>query len=341
MNDCELLDTPDVELYFYGELDPVGLMRVDAHIRDCAACRQRLEDLHVIRRALAASRPLVDAPPAGDWSGFMRRLDGAVGRSAGRQTGARVILERTDRGWSARHLVALAAMLALVTIGVFMAARFRTAETRTVVSTQPEPARAQPVSPAPVTAAAETPEHAARGQRRASRTLQARGPRPGDARSRQTRSEDWEYERRLAGTLLTDTRLSRQAATERRLRRRPCHGRPRDRVSRSVRMSADRTAPRSRGIAADHGEIVVKMQVVAGSAESEEPMKMKWLAVGMTVWIATAGSGSRRRPRNRNGSRSRRTTSPTNSGCARSPSWIVADDTKAEPRRGVVLARAQ
>jgi len=63
MNDCELPDTPDVELYFYGELDPVERARVDAHLRACDTCRQRLEDLHVIRRALAL-RPAVDAPPA-------------------------------------------------------------------------------------------------------------------------------------------------------------------------------------------------------------------------------------------------------------------------------------
>jgi hypothetical protein len=77
MNACELFDSADVEMYFYGELDPADRVRVERHLRGCEPCRQRLDDLHAIRRALA-SRPVVDAPPAGDWSGFMRRLDSAV-----------------------------------------------------------------------------------------------------------------------------------------------------------------------------------------------------------------------------------------------------------------------
>ena len=54
----------DVELYFYGELEPAERARVAAHLRGCAECRQRLEELQAIRRALA-SRPAVDAPPGG------------------------------------------------------------------------------------------------------------------------------------------------------------------------------------------------------------------------------------------------------------------------------------
>ena len=79
MNHCELRDTADVEMYFYGEFEPGDCARVERHLRGCESCRQRLEDLHAIRHALA-SRPAVDAPPAGDWSGFMRRLDSAVAR---------------------------------------------------------------------------------------------------------------------------------------------------------------------------------------------------------------------------------------------------------------------
>ena len=74
MTGCELFEAADVELYFYDELDAADRTRVEAHLRRCDACRQRLDDLHAIRRALAA-RPVVDAPPAGDWAGFMRRLD--------------------------------------------------------------------------------------------------------------------------------------------------------------------------------------------------------------------------------------------------------------------------
>ena len=49
------------------------MARVAAHLRGCAECRQRLDDLRALGRLLA--RPRVEAPPAGDWSGFMRRLD--------------------------------------------------------------------------------------------------------------------------------------------------------------------------------------------------------------------------------------------------------------------------
>ena len=101
MTACHLWDTPDIELYFYDELDVADTTRVSAHLRGCAECRQRLDDLRAIRRAL--SGPAVEAPPAGDWSGFMRRLDeacdvkldapvtsrGASARQRGRQRAAR------------------------------------------------------------------------------------------------------------------------------------------------------------------------------------------------------------------------------------------------------------
>ena len=76
MTACDRFATAEIELYFYGELEPVERARVEAHLDACAECRQHLSELHVIRRALAG-RPHVDAPAAGDWSGFMRRLDDA------------------------------------------------------------------------------------------------------------------------------------------------------------------------------------------------------------------------------------------------------------------------
>src|SRR5947208_7093288 len=112
MKPCAMFETSDIELYFYDELEPAERARVGAHLRECAACRQQLDDLHSIRRALAAD-PVVDAPAAGDWSGFMRRLDAAVGAAAP-HTPPPVVLERRAGGWTARHLVALAAMLAIV-----------------------------------------------------------------------------------------------------------------------------------------------------------------------------------------------------------------------------------
>ena len=135
MNACELFDSADVEMYFYGELDPADRVRVGAHLRGCEPCRQRLDDLHAIRHALA-SRPVVDAPPAGDWSGFMRRLDAAVAEAA-EPSSLRTFeparrLANANSGTVERleplepeHLLALAAMLALVTIGVLVAMRAR------------------------------------------------------------------------------------------------------------------------------------------------------------------------------------------------------------------------
>src|SRR4051812_13178681 len=142
MSACPFVDTPDIELYFYDELDASARAGVGAHLPRCAACRQRLDDLDAIRAALAAE-PLVDAPPAGDWSGFMRRLDAAVGSGPARVSPA-VVLERGRGGWTARHLAVIAATLALVTLGVFMAARARAARPANTIAaanlTTPAPA---------------------------------------------------------------------------------------------------------------------------------------------------------------------------------------------------------
>src|SRR5262249_11941109 len=103
-----------------------------SHVRACAACRQRLEDLHAIRQALAAA-PVVDAPPAGDWSGFMRRLDAAVS-VADEPAEPAVVLERRSGRWTVRQLVAIAALLAIAAMGVFMAARARSPRPAAVVA---------------------------------------------------------------------------------------------------------------------------------------------------------------------------------------------------------------
>jgi hypothetical protein len=215
MRPCELLDTADVEMYFYGELDPAGRARVETHLRGCELCRQRLDDLHEIRRALAL-RPLVEAPPAGDWSGFMRRLDSAVAREV--EPNLRTFEPtnlRTSEPQNLRTLLALAAVLALATIGVVMALWSRPApETRLAVAAPRSPAEAR-------TAKAGEAGSAKAGSDRALREgsaellersklvvlgLATRDPR--------ARSQDWQYERALAGALLSDTRLYRQAAIQ-------------------------------------------------------------------------------------------------------------------------------
>jgi hypothetical protein len=217
---------PDVEMYFYGELDAVDRLRVERHLRACADCRQRLDDLHAIRAALAA-RPAVQAPPAGDWSGFMRRLDAELTR-VGAPSNVRAAeasnlrtLEPANAGalesptletqspWNLRTLVAFAAMLALATFGVVIAMRSRPAPSAQVAVATPSPISA-PTVPARVA-------HGDRALREGSLEhlersklvvlgLATRDP--------HARVQDWQYERALAGTLLTDTRLYRQAAIQ-------------------------------------------------------------------------------------------------------------------------------
>jgi hypothetical protein len=199
MTTCPLWDTPDIELYFYDELDVADTARVAAHLRTCAECRARLDDLRAIRRALSAAR--VDAPPADDWSGFVRRLDHACD--------LRSDLSVAPRGGSIRGLVALAAMLALVTIGVIMAAKVRSRP-------EPVPAAAAPAVSAPAAAAAvsrdrglvEMSEEHLERSKLVVLGLAARDP-------EHSSPGDWRYERELAASLLSDTRLYRLAAEDR------------------------------------------------------------------------------------------------------------------------------
>jgi len=206
----------DVVLYFYGELDSEDRARVDGHLRACSACRQRLEDLHTIREALA-SAPAVNAPPAGDWSGFMRRLDAAVGAAdTGREPA--VVIERRSGQWTARHIAAMAALLAIVAMGVFMAARARSQPPAPVVASRsivtPAPV---PADPRVAGASEEAKESKALREVSAEHLersklvvlgLATRDP-------HQTRAADWQYERQLAGSLLAETRLYRLTAQER------------------------------------------------------------------------------------------------------------------------------
>ncbi len=71
---CHLQAGGTIELYFYGELPLAERAEVQAHMAQCAECRAALDDLSVIRAALAV-RPDVATPPGGDWSGFMARLN--------------------------------------------------------------------------------------------------------------------------------------------------------------------------------------------------------------------------------------------------------------------------
>jgi len=255
----------DVVLYFYDEMEPGERSRASVHVRECADCRQRLEELTAIRSALA-ERPRVDAPPADDWSGFMRRLDEAV-KPKLTVPAPVAVLERKERTWTVRHVAALAAMVALVTIGVVTAARFRAAVPGRVAVTEPGPTATNPDNGAAVPS--RTPEQILRevSVEHLERSklvvlgLATRDP-------RETSAADWQYERSLAGTLLTDTRLYRLAAQD--------GGAPdMARVLRdletvlleaSLSDNSDRQALQRVQRLISKRDLVVKMQVMAGSA---------------------------------------------------------------------------
>jgi hypothetical protein len=208
---CEFADSPEIELYFYGELDAAARARVDAHVRDCASCARRLDDLAIIRRALA-SRPRVEAPPAGDWSGFMSRLDLRLEAEASPSRRSlwlpppggrsfRLKVEATKSKW-----LAVAATLALVTVAVLVLMR-----SPPQVSEAPPPIAVDQPAPTPT----KTPDPLlARSEQHLERSklvvlgLATRDP-------DRTTPADWEYERQLAGSLLSDTRLYRRAAEQR------------------------------------------------------------------------------------------------------------------------------
>jgi hypothetical protein len=258
----------DVVLYFYGEMDAADRPRADAHVRGCAECRQRLEELEAIRHALSL-RPQVDAPPAGDWSGFMRRLDEAVKPGRGAAVPPAAVLEPQGTTWTVRHVAALAAMLAVVASGVWMAARFKATAPAPAGGSVPGVAAA---GPAAVAHASEVPpgnepslravsaEHLERSKL-VVLGLATRDP-------RRTTAADWQYERRLAESLLSDTRLYRIAAQDRGVTDVARVMRDLETVllEASLSDSADKDAlERVQRLIAKR-DLVVKMQMVAGSA---------------------------------------------------------------------------
>jgi Putative zinc-finger len=209
---CDLQAAGTIELYFYGELQELERVAVRAHLSGCAECRAALEDLSVIRAALAR-RPDVATPPGGDWSGFMRRLDAAVAPERSHPDPGKAAVVTPLRRQLAPY-VALAATLALVTIAVITVLNRRPVSDPTTVMTG---------SPGPAAEAAPAVRHA---------SLTTTEPDPGllavsgqhFERSKLvvlglvTKSgphDDWAYERVLASSLLDDTRLYRQAAEER------------------------------------------------------------------------------------------------------------------------------
>ena len=208
MRSCPVHDAGSVELFFYDELTDSERTSVERHIRGCHVCRVAFDELRVIRAALAA-RPDVSVPASGDWSAFMERLDRAVHPEP---PAAAIVPFAPRSGAVGRPLVGLlatAALLTVVAIGVFFASQAG----RRVI----DPGGTLPTTTATAGSEEATPIQAGLasvGARHLERSklvvlgLATREPGEGDA-------SDWAYERELATALLNDTRLYRMAAEER------------------------------------------------------------------------------------------------------------------------------
>jgi putative zinc finger protein len=203
MSVCHVQASGNIELFFYGELAGAERSALERHLVECAECRRALEELTLIRMALDA-RPDVSAPPGGDWSGFMSRLGDAVraeGTTAQIGATARVVPFRQRRRLIA--VAAMAALIALVTI------------TALVVMREEAPGPSGPAAAAVVSKPSEpdaaltqlSEQHFERSK------LVVLGLATKDASD--AAGVDWDYERTLATSLLSDTRLYRQAAEER------------------------------------------------------------------------------------------------------------------------------
>lgn len=207
---CDVQASGTIDLYFYGELAPGERDGVEHHLVGCARCRQALQELAEIRAALAA-RPVVSTPPGGDWSRFMSRLDAAIDREADSDNDApaSVVPLRARVAHRYAAYLAMAALLALVTVSVIVAARTRLAPP----ATGPEMTSAD-ITPRPARNDSDTTALVALSEQHFQRSkLVVLGLAAKDAEH--TSSADWEYERKLASTLLSDTRLYRMAAEDR------------------------------------------------------------------------------------------------------------------------------
>jgi len=219
MTRCDVQASGAIELYFYDELEATERGRVETHLRGCAECADALEELRVIRDALAG-RPDVSAPASGDWSGFMSRLDTAIGTE---QNARRVVVFLPRPARRLVSYLAMAAVLTLVTTGVTMALRSRqtqsaqplaTAADGTVRQSRSGVGSSRPDTTDKAAAEARDADFAALSEEHFERSkLVVLGLATKDPEDRH--ASDWAYERELASSLLNDTRMYRLAAEDR------------------------------------------------------------------------------------------------------------------------------
>jgi hypothetical protein len=224
MNTCERGASGEIELYFYGELDGREHEAVERHVKGCGECRRALDDLFTIRAALS-TRPVIAAPPDGDWTRFMTKLDAAI--QIERETERVVpfaVPSPAKRRFRYTTALEVAAILALATMSIAYVIRDgstdRARNTGTTASVQTPSVQPtlDPVPPRPTIAAEATPSpdaaFTALSEQHFERSkLVVLGLANKDAR--QARGADWEFERQLASSLLSDTRLYRLAAEDR------------------------------------------------------------------------------------------------------------------------------
>ena len=218
MTICHLQATGTIELYFYGELDARARLDVEAHLTSCADCRQALDDMRTIQAALA-TRPDISAPAGGDWTGFMTRLDAAI-RDESESLAPEGVRFFSPR-YRGRYIVyaAMAALITLVSISVayIVESRRQLKESALAGNVSPAPKPPEPVAAAPAQEWSPDAGLVSLSEQHFERSkLVVYGLANKDAH--RSLPQDWAYERQLASTLLSDTRLYRLAAEERGLK---------------------------------------------------------------------------------------------------------------------------
>lgn len=204
MTTCDRHASGDLDLYFYDELGPAARHTMEDHLSVCRECRAALDELHVIREALA-SRPDVVAPPSGDWTPFMTRLNSSLAKERTQSVAVSPMKTASRRPYV--EYLAMAALLSLITLSVAVALRKPPAPTEAVPT--PAPTVVTPAAPMNDASAfrAMTEEHFERSK------LVVLGL--ATKRPEEVNASDWAYERQLATGLLNDTRLYRLAAEDR------------------------------------------------------------------------------------------------------------------------------
>ena len=192
---CMWHDRGSAELFFYGELDGGERERFGAHLEKCAVCRAALADLETIRDALAARRE--SAGPGESWEPFMQRLNAALDR----ETAA-----RTAGIGRAGALLRIAATLAIAAAGLWAGFAWQRARNDRPAPVTTQVSSGREHTPSAPTLVSATDEHLERSK------LVLLGLAAKDARH--ASPNDWQYERRLAATMLADTTQYRLAAAE-------------------------------------------------------------------------------------------------------------------------------